>query len=249
MPKSKPIQRLYIEDDLTAQSDHILAAAQAHYVRAVLRAQAQDTLLLFNGRDGEWQASVSQIDKKQVVVCAKSQTRQQDKPPDIWLVVAPIKRARLDYLAQKATEMGVARLMLVQTQHTQNKDIKMERLRANAIEAAEQCGLLHVPEITPPQPLPAMLRDWDASRALIFCDETTASTTGDDAAHHAWQNVRLPCAVLIGAEGGFAAAERTALYARDYITPLRLGSRILRTDTAVVAALALVQSYIGDWRK
>ncbi len=241
----KSVQRLFVDQPLSADKVVTLTDNAAHYLRNVLRANIDDAVLVFNGRDGEWHAHVKAIDKRMVTLVTAQRARAQTTQADIWLLVAPVKRARLDYLAQKATEMGVTRLVPVLTQRTQGGTVNLDRLRANAREAAEQCGILSVPEIMPAARLDAVLQDWDAARALVFCDETAQTGMGIADTH---TGLRPPLAVLIGPEGGFAPEERDGLLALAPTLRLSLGPRILRTDTAVVAALALVQWLGGDWQ-
>ena len=240
------MQRLYIDADLTADAALPLDLKQTHYLRNVLRLEAGASLLLFNGRDGEWLAALEQLNKKQAIVRLLEQTRPQDPQNDIWLLVAPVKKDRLDYLAQKATEMGVGRLQPVITQRTQGSKggIKHDKLVANSIEAAEQCNIMCLPEIAETQKLQTVLADFPSDRQIIFCDEEADVSTGGTALA-ALRGAKL--ALLIGPEGGFDDSERALLLARDNVTRVSLGPRILRTDTAVVAALALVQSQVGDW--
>ena len=259
-------QRLYVTADLSADAALPLDDKQAHYIRNVLRLNEGADLLLFNGRDGEWHGAIEQISKKQVIVRLVAQTRPQqsdgemspDICRDIWLMVAPVKKDRLDYLAQKATEMGVTKLVPVITRRTQNAKggVKIDKLIANVIEAAEQCNLLSVPAVDEPRKLADVLADVSpneqvneqvneqAKRHIVFCDEEAAIGSGRDALP-ALKGQKL--ALLIGPEGGFDDEERAMLEARDDVTCVSLGPRILRTDTAVVAALALLQSQIGDW--
>jgi 16S rRNA (uracil1498-N3)-methyltransferase len=243
-PVQKISQRLHVTQDLAQGRPVSLDDKQAHYLRNVLRLEVGASLFLFNGRDGEWRGRIAALTKKQVVIEAEAQTRPQDTPNDIWLLVAPVKKDRLDYLAQKATEMGVGTLWPVITARTQGGQLKPERLQANAIEAAEQCNILSVPEIAAATRLPDALADWPQDRVLIFCDEA-AQTGAGLAALDDLKGRKL--ALLIGPEGGFDEAERAALRAHAGSFSLSLGPRILRTDTAVVAALALLQSRIGDW--
>ena len=240
------MQRLYVEADLTAEAVLPLDAPQAHYLRAVLRLEAGAEILLFNGRHGEWQAALDVVAKKVVTVRLVAQTRPQDAQGDIWLMVAPVKKDRLDYLAQKATEMGAARLMPVITARTQGAKggLKLDKLEANVIEAAEQCNIMSLPQVSAPQKLDVLLADFPNDRKIVFCDEDAPLGTGADALA-ALKGQKL--ALLIGPEGGFDAAERAALKARSDVVSLSLGPRILRTDTAVVAALAVLQAQIGDW--
>jgi 16S rRNA (uracil1498-N3)-methyltransferase len=250
-PVQKISQRLHVTQDLAVGQSITLQDKQAHYLRNVLRLEAGARLLFFNGRDGEWLGEINDIGKKHVSVALLEQTRPQEAGSDIWLLVAPVKKDRLDYLAQKATEMGVGKLVPVITARTQGgKAVRHDRLvanlRANAIEAAEQCEILSVPDISALTPLADILAAWPTDRTLIFCDEEAASGAGL-AALETLKGRKL--AVLIGPEGGFDDNERAMLAARADSLSVSLGPRILRTDTAVVAALALVQARLGDWRK
>jgi 16S rRNA (uracil1498-N3)-methyltransferase len=247
MPRpNQSVQRLYCETDLTAQALISLGESQAHYLRSVVRMSIGDAVLVFNGRDGEWLAEITELGKKRAALVLQNQTRPQDEAGDIMLLLAPIKRDRLDYLAQKATEMGANHLLPVITKRTQNSKLNIERLQANAIEAAEQCNLLHVPQIEAPRRLDQILADWPSDRSIIFCDEHADLEQGlSDLQHLKGQKI----AILIGPEGGFDEAERAGLLARKDTVAVSLGPRILRADTALVAALALVQSQIGDWRQ
>ena len=251
MPRSsqrvqKIAQRLHVTQKLGADAAVALSEKQAHYLRNVLRLEIGAHVLVFNGHDGEWQAEIIDIGKKRAVLKLLAQTRPQPSASDIWLLVAPVKKERLDYLAQKATEMGAGRLVPVITARTQGgKGVKYDKMLANVIEAAEQCNILTVPEVAEAQRLSDVLADWPQDRTLIFCDEEAENGLGRQAIEAA-KGQKL--AVLIGPEGGFDEAERALLTARDNTIRLSLGPRILRTDTAVVAALALVQAQLGDWQ-
>lgn len=238
-------QRLFVEAPLAAGARIRCDAEQARYLRGVLRLKDGDEILVFNGRDGEWRSRLAAEGKRGAVLEAVALTRAQADGPDLHYLFAPLKRARLDYMVQKATEMGVARLQPVLTQHTVAERVNTERMRANAIEAAEQCGILRVPEVAAPQKLATVLSAWDAERALVFCDE------GAEQASPLAALARLepgPLAVLIGPEGGFSPDERAMIRALPQATALSLGPRIMRADTAAVAALALVNAALGDWR-
>ena len=247
--ETKSVQRLFVDQPLATDKTLTLTGNPAHYLRNVLRVGANDAVLVFNGHDGEWRAHITAVDKRTVTLVTAHQTRPQATPntaqADIWLLVAPVKRARLDYLAQKATEMGATRLIPVITRCTQGGTVNLDRLRANAQEAAEQCGILQVPEIMAPVRLDDALQDWDMARTLLFCDEMAGVGVG---VADLSTGLRPPMAVLIGPEGGFTSQERDALLALKQTVQMSLGPRILRTDTAVVAALALVQWLAGDWQ-
>ena len=238
-------ERLFVSVDLSAGSLVLLGEPQAHYLVNILRMAAASKVLVFNGRDGEWQGELCDIKKRSAAVRLVTQTRPQIDSPDLDYLFAPLKRSRLDYMVQKAVEVGVARLRPVITQRTIAERVNLDRMRANAIEAAEQCGVLRVPEVLEPVALEKALADWDGTRRLIFCDE--------DAEHKSPLNVMTkiqpgPLAVLIGPEGGFDPRERGALMARPFVHAVSLGPRIMRADTAAVAALALVNATLGDWR-
>mgnify|MGYP000888325142 CR=1 FL=1 len=241
------VQRLHVTADLQSDARIEMDTKQAHYLRNVLRLEAGAELLVFNGRDGEWRAELETVSKKLVVVRALQQARSQDVPSDIWLLVAPVKKERLDYLAQKATEMGAGKLVPVLTKRTQGSRLNKDKLLANTIEAAEQCNIMSLPEVADPVRLDLLLDDWaraGEARQIIFCDEAADSGTGATELD-ALKGKKL--ALLIGPEGGFDEAERAHLLAREDTLALSLGPRILRTDTAVVAGLALLQSKLGDW--
>jgi 16S rRNA (uracil1498-N3)-methyltransferase len=236
--------RIFVASALVQDSVVPLDRAQNNYLVNVLRLTAGSAVLAFNGRDGEWHCAVEQVTRKDVALRALSRIRPQPPAGDLHYLFAPLKSARLDYLAQKAVEMGAAVLQPVMTRRTQVSRINLDRLQANAIEAAEQCGILALPEIRPEVKLERWLRERDAARLLIICDED-AEATNPLAALAGAQ--RGPLAVLIGPEGGFDPLERKALLALPNILRLSLGPRILRADTAAVAALAIVQSTLGDW--
>jgi 16S rRNA (uracil1498-N3)-methyltransferase len=238
-------QRLFVEAHLSAGAAVACSAEQANYLRNVLRLKPGDPVLVFNGRDGEWRARLAGTGKRGAALSVDVQVRPQEEGPDIDYLFAPLKRARLDYLVQKATEMGVARLRPVLTRHTTPERVNMQRMRANAIEAAEQCGILRIPELHAPEKLERVVAGWDGARTLIFCDE--GSEERDPLA--TLGKLRPgPLALLIGPEGGFAEAERELLSFKPFVTRIPLGPRILRADTAAVAALALLNAVLGDWR-
>ena len=237
-------ERLFVEAPLGEGASVACPPEQVNYLINVLRMKAGDALLVFNGRDGEWRARIDQVSKRAVVLVAEAQTRPQSDGPDIDYLFAPLKHARLDYMVQKATEMGVKRLRPVLTRRTIAERVNLDRMRANAIEAAEQCGVLRVPEVVEPVKLAAVLDTWDDERVLIFCDEG-AAVANPMVALGAIE--RGPLGVLIGPEGGFADEERDAIRSRPYTRVISLGPRILRADTAAVAALAVVNAVLGDW--
>jgi 16S rRNA (uracil1498-N3)-methyltransferase len=238
-------QRLFVEPDLAAGAAIACSPAQANYLRNVLRLEPGDPILIFNGRHGEWRAELSEAGKRAVQLTVQEAVRPQEDGPDIDYLFAPLKRARLDYMVEKATEMGVARLRPVLTRRTTPERVNTARMRTHAIEAAEQCGILRIPEVLAPERLDRVVAGWDHRRPLIFCDEASDDTCPFTAL------ARLepgPLAVLIGPEGGFDEAERELLSTQPFVTRISLGPRILRADTAAVAALALVNAALGDWR-
>lgn len=238
--------RLYVTTDLAGGLSVGLDPSQAHYVRTVLRLAPGETVALFNGRDGEWLARIDGTGKGWCSLTPYERRRPQEAAPDLWLAFAPIKRARIDFLAEKATELGASALLPVYTQRTVVERVNVERLRANAVEAAEQSERLSVPDIAEPVPLAQLLARWPASRRLLLCDESGAAppiaAALRDAAPGAW-------GVLIGPEGGFVETELDALRKLPFVLPVGLGPRVLRADTAALAALAVLQALAGDWRE
>lgn len=237
--------RIFLDQSLHEGAEGELSRDQVNYLVNVLRLEAGANVLVFNGRDGEWKSHLAIASKRDARLVIAERTRPQPLAADLDYVFAPLKHARLDYIVQKAIEMGVSRLTPVLTQHTQVTRVNLERMRANAIEAAEQCGVLSIPEIVEPQPFGRWLGELPSSHVVIFCDEgaETASplrTLG--------VSPRGTLCILIGPEGGFSGEERRMLIARPNVIRLSLGPRILRADTAGVAALALVQAALGDWR-
>jgi 16S rRNA (uracil1498-N3)-methyltransferase len=239
------LQRLFVKSPLKNSGTVELDQDQVHYLGNVLRLREGEKLLVFNGRDGEWCAELSAVHKKRAELTLEHQTRPQEDGPDLHYLFAPLKRARLDYMAQKATELGVSALRPVITRHTVAERVKLDRILANAIEAAEQCGILRVPEVVEPAKLGKVIDGWDEQRLLIFADEMASHASPIDALSRAGTR---PLAVLIGPEGGFERDERAALLARPFVLPIFLGPRVMRADTAAVAALALVNAALGDWR-
>jgi len=233
--------RLFVDAALGEGVALPLSDGQVHYLLHVLRAKAGDRVRLFNGRDGEWAAALENVTKRGVIVRVVSQTAPQAPVPDLWLVFAPVKKTPADYLAQKATELGVSKLQPVFTRRTIVTRINEERLLANAVEAAEQSDRVSVPGIAPPLKLETLLASWPQERTLYFCDE------GGDAKPLAEIARPAPAAILTGPEGGFDPAEREKLRALSFVVPVTLGPRILRADTAALAALAVWQSAAGDF--
>ena len=253
--------RIYVTDALKQGGEIALARPQAHYLTNVLRLKPGQRVLAFNGKDGEWAAALAG-EGKRIAIKLAEQTREQPRRPDLHYLFAPIKHERLDYMVQKAVEMGVSRLQPVLTQHTQVLRVNIERMRANAIEAAEQCGVLCIPDIAAPVTLARALAARKPDRLLVFCDEDAdvkdplKALADAREAPSAMLPLTMvgagagpqPIALLIGPEGGFSEEERQKLVDLPNAVRLSLGPRILRADTAAVAALALVQAVLGDWR-
>lgn len=237
--------RLFIPNDLAAGADVALDEGQSRYLAAVMRLAVGDELLAFNGRDGEWQATVALVGKRAVTLQAQTQTRPQARGPDLDLVVALVKRGRLETIVEKAAELGAARVRLVVTERTNADHTRVDRLQTIATEAAEQTGRLDVPEVLAPQKLDRLIADWPAGRRLLFCDEAGDAKPVLEALKG---ETAGPWGVLIGPEGGFSPAERSRLRDLAYATPATLGPRILRADTAAISALTLWQAALGDWR-
>lgn len=214
---------------------------RAMYLFAVMRLGVGDVLTLINGRDGAWDAVVVEGSKRGGVLRVDAQTGPQIAPPDLWLMCAPIKKQRMDFVVEKAVELGVARILPVVTDYT-NEKVRTDKLQAHAVEAAEQCGGTYVPQVADVARLGAVLDHWD-DRRILFCDESLVGAAANLAAL-----TPGPWAVLIGPEGGFSSAERDRLHSMNQAQPISLGPRILRADTAAVAALALWQVTLGDWR-
>jgi 16S rRNA (uracil1498-N3)-methyltransferase len=240
------MQRLFVTGDLAAGRPVGIEPAQVHYVVNVMRMAAGSELLVFNGRDGEWLARVAETGKRAVRIEAVEQTRPQPPRPDLVYCFAPLKQGRLDYLIQKAVEMGAGVLQPTITQHTQVPRVGLDRLRANAVEAAEQCGVLALPELREAERLERLLAGWDRERRLVFCDEDSST---DNPLPALQAIAETSVGLLVGPEGGFAEEERRMLRALPFVTAIPLGPRILRADTAAVAALALIQATVGDWRR
>lgn len=241
----KTSNRLFVNSDLAAGLLVPASRPQANYLLNVLRLNEGDPVLLFNGRSGEWRGVVRVSSRRDCSLEVVEQEREQKDGPDLQFLFAPLKRARLDYVIEKATELGAGVIRPVLTRRTIVSRVNTVRMRSNAIEAAEQCGVLRVPEIREPEKLPAVIREWDSARRLIYCDEEAKVSSPLSALS---QYQPGPLAVLIGPEGGFEPEERALLSRQDYVVPISLGPRIMRADTAAVAALALVNAALGDWR-
>jgi 16S rRNA (uracil1498-N3)-methyltransferase len=241
-----PNIRLYLTDDLTAGAAAALDAKQAHYLRSVMRLGAGDEVRVFNGRDGEWRGRIEDLRKKGGALALVKQTRPQERGPDLWLAFAPAKRGTPELVARAATELGVSALQPVTTRRTVVGRVNTERLRANAVEAAEQCGRLTVPAVLKPIALDTLLANWPTDRRLMLCDETGGGQPV--AAALSAQDRAAPWAVLVGPEGGFDPSELDVLGKQPIVTRVGLGPRILRAETAAIAALACWQALIGDWR-
>jgi 16S rRNA (uracil1498-N3)-methyltransferase len=237
--------RLCLDDDLAPSRTVALSPEAANYLVNVLRLRPGARVLAFNGRDGEFAATLSG-ERKRATLTMTEQTRAQEYPPPVDYLFAPLKHARLDYMAQKAVEMGARSLRPVLTRRTQAARLNLERLEANAREACEQCGVIWRPEVVAPQPLLAALAQWPADRLLVFCDEDAPTANPLDALAAAPRTEGV--GLLIGPEGGFDDEERALIARVPRTLRLSLGPRILRADTAAVAALALIQAHFGDWR-
>ncbi len=237
--------RLHVRSDLADGAPIAPTLDQSRYLTQVMRLKAGDSLLVFNGRDGEWRAVVAEVLKKGVVLRAEARVREQVSPPDVHLLIATVKKSALEFAVEKATELGAARIRLVTTARTQPQHLRLDRLDAIAEESAEQTGRMDVPEIDAPVKLGPLLDEWDVSRRILFCDETggppaipTVRAAGEG-----------PWAILIGPEGGFTPEERDRLRAMAFTTAVSLGPRVLRADTAATVALTLWQAAVGDWER
>jgi 16S rRNA (uracil1498-N3)-methyltransferase len=238
-------QRLFVASYLDPAQEIALNHAQSHYLLRVLRLSEGARLLVFDGKHGEWRAEIAQAKKAGCTIRLIEKVREQTSPQDIHYAFAPLKQARLDYMVQKAVEMGVSLLQPVITAHTAVSRLNLARMEANAIEAAEQCGILAIPDIKAPVKLETFLKTCEDGRAIVFCDECAEASPPLEAL----EKLRgRKLAVLIGPEGGFAESERKELLSKSYVCPISLGPRIMRADTAAVAALALLNAVAGDWR-
>jgi 16S rRNA (uracil1498-N3)-methyltransferase len=235
--------RLYVEHPLGQGQSVDLTREQAHYLFGVMRLAVGGQVALFNGKDGEWLAEVADAGKRGGVLTCVEQTKPLQMPPDLWFLFAPIKKARTDFIVEKAAEMGAARIMPVQTEFTNSERVRQDRLKAHAVEAAEQCGGTFVPEVADLQRLDRVLDAWPEGRQLMFCNEAEVGS----ALRLAANEKGLPWAILIGPEGGFSDRERARLTALPYAHVVSLGPRILRADTAAVASLTMWQQALGDW--
>lgn len=244
MPANRPKIRLYVEQPLGAGQPVSLSQDAAHYLIGVMRQGTGGAVALFNGHDGEWRATIVRAAKRACELLCDAQTAPQQNPPDLWLLFAPVKKARTDFIVEKATELGAARIMPVQSDFTNAERIRRERLQAHAIEAAEQCGATYVPPVDPLQSLSRMLDTWPEGRMLFWADEGTVEEGGADTLTGCPPG---PAAILIGPEGGFSPDERARLGALPYMRRISLGPRILRADTAAAAAITLWQARLGDW--
>lgn len=242
---ARPLIRVFVDQLLADTSSLELGEVQSGYVLRVMRLLPGDELLVFNGRDGEHLARIAEASRRRCRIEIIRQMRPQTAGPDIDYLFAPLKRTRLDYMVQKAVELGVRRLRPVLTEHTQVERINLERMRANVIEAAEQCGVLWIAEVLEPAPLGDLLADWETGRTLIHADED-APPNDPIGVLRALGNG--PLAVIVGPEGGFSPAERQRLRSLSFVRPISLGPRVMRADTAAVAALTLVNAVLGDWR-
>ena len=236
--------RLYVEHPLGAGQSVPLDRDQAHYLFGVMRLEQGGVVALFNGRDGEWQAEVAEAGKRGGALTCRAQSKSLQLPPDLWLMFAPIKKARTDFIVEKAAEMGAARIMPVVTDYTNSERIRQDRLQAHAVEAAEQCGGTYVPDVAELQKLSRLLDQWPEDRQLMFCDEAEVGNALELAAG---DHKNAPWAIVIGPEGGFSDGERKRLSAMAQSHVVSLGPRILRADTAAVAAMTLWQTSLGDW--
>lgn len=236
--------RLFVNEPLAPAVSLELVEGQAHYLIHTLRVRAGDAVALFNGRDGEWQAEVQLVGKRAVQLGVAGKLSPQKPSPDLWLLFAPVKNEKIDYTVKRCTELGVSVLQPVMTQRTIVSRVNMERLQANAVEAAEQSGRTEVPEMREPTPLTTLLGAWPQERILLFCDEGGSGKSLREALPSL---KKAPYALLVGPEGGFTENERTMLLSLPFVKALSLGPRILRAETAALAALANVQAWVGDW--
>ena len=244
MRENYTLARLYIDKSLEDGADISLSKVQTHYLTNVLRLKSGDSIRIFNGQDGEWRAEVVNLSRKLVGLMIAERLRAPSSCPDIWLCFAPVRKHRNAFIIEKATELGASVLQPVITDHTQFPKIRLDKMQAQIIEAAEQTERLDLPILKEPQKLSALIEGWDAERALIMGDEA-----GDcSPAQTILKSLTGPAALLTGPEGGFSPSERDILRAKDFVTPVSLGPRILRADTAAVSLLTLWQAAQGDWQ-
>lgn len=237
--------RLFVEGTLSAGANVLVDGAQAHYLKNVMRLDIGAPVLVFNGRDGEWSATVARLGRRDGALEVGEQRRPQAGGPDCWLLFAPVKSSRTDFLVEKATELGASRIAPVSTRFTQSARFNVARQRAHTVEAAEQCGRLDVPELAEPKKLTSVLDAWPAERILYFCDEAGGPALHMEAAR-AIEGPGGACAVLVGPEGGFDQVERDDLRARPFVRPVSLGPRVLRAETAALVALAILLAGLQD---
>ena len=234
--------RLFVDHTLGEAQSVPLNKDQAHYIFSVMRKSIGETILIFDGNNGEWEASIEEISKKSGVLFCIKQTKPQIMPPDLWLFFSPLKKVRTDFIVEKATELGVAKIIPVQTEHTNADRVNLSRLSAHAIEAAEQCGGTYIPKIEELQKINEVLEDFPPDRRLLFCDEKLQASEVN------LENLKKgKWAILVGPEGGFSEIERNYLKGLKFTFSISLGPRILRADTAAVTAISLWQNYLGDW--
>ncbi len=244
----QPKTRLFTPEPLSEALELTLDKEQSHYLATVMRKRVNDEILVFNGRDGEFGAAIIDTNKRAIQLRIGVQTREQASEPDVWLAFAPIKKARLDFIAQKATELGVSHMIPVMTRRTIVDRVKTDRMHANAVEAAEQCERLNIPTIGEPVKFNNLMKDWPEDRMIMFCDEdlsgkdayTALRGAAAEAPHHKW-------AIIVGPEGGFDDSERETIKGNSNTVTVSLGPRVLRADTAAMAAITLWQAAIGDW--
>lgn len=234
--------RLCVDQPIGAGQSVPLTEAQAHYLFGVMREGVGTQVLLFNGRDGEWLAEVTEAGKRKGALTCLEETRPQSAPPDLWLLFAPVKKARTDFIVEKAVELGVSRLQPVLTDYTNSERFRRDKAEAHVREAAEQCGALNLPGVEETVPLPRLLSEWSPSRPILWADESEAG-----AATTLANFPKGPAAILIGPEGGFSETERDRLRTLDFVHPVALGPRILRAETAALSAITLWQAHLGDW--
>ena len=234
--------RLFVDHTLGEAQSVPLNKDQAHYIFSVMRKSIGETILIFDGNNGEWEASIEEISKKSGVLLCIKQTKPQIMPPDLWLFFSPLKKVRTDFIVEKATELGVAKIIPVQTEHTNADRVNLSRLSAHAIEAAEQCGGIYIPKIEKLQKINEVLENFPLDRRLLFCDEKLQASEVN------LENLKKgKWAILVGPEGGFSEIERKYLKGLKFTFSISLGPRILRADTAAVTAISLWQNYLGDW--